>query len=589
MRGPSPRAACQLIAMGVETLPSLASLADVLRHRAETQPDERAYLLLSERGGEEAVLSFAELERRACLVAAQLSARLRKGDRALLVFPAGLDFMVAFFGCLVAGIIAVPMMVPRRASTQDSSAAIVADCGASLAMTSGDLASVRPDVIQRYRDAGLDWLLLDGEDAAARAPHIAVPAHQRDDIAFLQYTSGSTSSPKGVMVTHGSLLENLDMISLALGSTRSSTMLSWVPLYHDMGLILNALHSLYVGAPCILMPPVSFIRRPLAWLQAIHAYRAELTTAPNFAFDMCVSRFRAEHMADVDLSCWKLAMNAAEPVRADTIARFAATFAPYGFDARAIYPAYGLAEATVMVSGSRRGGGAVMRSVSRNAIQRDQVAHPSGEKDSCVVVGCGRSLAGERIAIVQPDSRRRLGPEEIGEVWVAGPNIARGYWQNQEATTAVFRARIDGEDGESWLRTGDLGFLDADGELFITGRIKDVIIIRGMNHYPQDIENSMQNSHPALRRHCGAAFTTVDESDDQRLILVQEVERAALQQISIEDICGNIREAVFNDHEVAVHAVVLIRPGTVPKTTSGKIQRSLARKLWQEGLLETLG
>jgi len=391
-----------------------------------------------------------------------------------------------------------------------------------------------------------------------------------------------------VVVTHGNLLENLEMIRLALGSTRASTIVSWVPLYHDMGLILNALHSLYVGAPCVLMPPVSFIRRPLAWLQAIHTYQAELTTAPNFAFDMCVSRFRAEQMKDVDLSCWKLAMNAAEPVRADTMARFAATFAPYGFDARVMYPAYGLAEATVMVSGSRRGGGPILRTVSRSAIQRNQITAPAGERDGCVVVGCGRSLAGERVAIVHPESHARLGPEEIGEVWVAGPNVTGGYWQNQEATTAVFRARIDGEDGEFWLRTGDLGFLDSGGELFITGRIKDVIIIRGMNHYPQDIENSMQDSHPALRRHCGAAFTIVDENSDERLVLVQEVERAAAQGISIEDISGNIREAVFNDHEVAVHAVVLIRPGSIPKTTSGKIQRSLTRKLWQEGLLEVL-
>ena len=575
--------------VGVESLPDLASLADLLAYRAREQPNDRAYVFLSERGGEEAVLTFAELERRAGMVAARLAAQLREGDRALLVFPAGLDFVVAFFGCLKAGVIAVPMMVPRRASTHDSRAAIVADCRPPLAMTTADLAAVRPDVIQRYRDAGLDWLLLDADDPAAGRPPLAVPPRGRTDIAFLQYTSGSTSSPKGVVVTHGNLLENLEMIRLALGSTRASTIVSWVPLYHDMGLILNALHSLYVGAPCVLMPPVSFIRRPLAWLQAIHTYQAELTTAPNFAFDMCVSRFRAEQMKDVDLSCWKLAMNAAEPVRADTMARFAATFAPYGFDARVMYPAYGLAEATVMVSGSRRGGGPILRTVSRSAIQRNQITAPAGERDGCVVVGCGRSLAGERVAIVHPESHARLGPEEIGEVWVAGPNVTGGYWQNQEATTAVFRARIDGEDGEFWLRTGDLGFLDSGGELFITGRIKDVIIIRGMNHYPQDIENSMQDSHPALRRHCGAAFTMVGENGDERLILVQEVERAAAQGISIEDISGSIREAVFNDHEVAVHAVVLIRPGSIPKTTSGKIQRSLTRKLWQEGLLEVLG
>jgi acyl-CoA synthetase (AMP-forming)/AMP-acid ligase II len=572
----------------VESLPDLASFADVLRYRAAVQPHDRAYVALSERGSQEAVLTFAELERRAAGVAAQLAARLRQGERVLLVFPAGLDFMVAFLGCLMAGVIAVPMMVPRRASTHDSSAAIVADCQPPLAMTTADLAAVRPDVIQRYRDAGLDWLLL-GDDAVASGAGAPIPPPGRDDVAFLQYTSGSTSSPKGVIVRHRNLLENLEMIRLALGSTRASTIVSWVPLYHDMGLILNALHSLYIGALCVLMPPVNFIRRPLAWLQAIHTYRAEVTTAPNFAFDMCVSRFRAEQMADVDLSCWKLAMNAAEPVRADTMARFAATFAPYGFDARATYPAYGLAEATVMVSGGHRGGGPVLRSISRGAIQNYQIADPAGEKDARVVVGCGRSLAGERIAIVHPESRRRLAREHIGEVWVAGPNVAGGYWRNEEATTSVFGARIEGEDGEAWMRTGDLGFLDSDGELFITGRIKDIIIIRGMNHYPQDIEDSMQDSHPALRRHCGAAFTIVDEHNEERLILVQEVERTARHQISIEDIAGCIREAVFNEHEIAIHKVVLIPPGAIPKTTSGKIQRSLTRKLWQEGRLEVLG
>jgi acyl-CoA synthetase (AMP-forming)/AMP-acid ligase II len=572
----------------VESLPGLASFADVLRYRAAVQPQDRAYVALSERGSQEAVLTFAELERRAADVAARLAARLRQGDRVLLVFPAGLDFMVAFLGCLMAGVIAVPMMVPRRASTHDSSAAIVADCQPPLAMTTADLAAVRPDVIQRYRDAGLDWLLL-GDDTVASGAGAPIPPPGRDDVAFLQYTSGSTSSPKGVIVRHRNLLENLEMIRLALRGTRASTIVSWVPLYHDMGLILNALHSLYVGALCVLMPPVNFIRRPLAWLQAIHTYRAEVTTAPNFAFDMCVSRFRAEQMEDVDLSCWKLAMNAAEPVRADTMARFAATFAPYGFDARATYPAYGLAEATVMVSGGRRGDGPVLRSISRGAIQNYQIADPAGERDVRVVVGCGRSLAGERIAIVHPESRRRLAGEHIGEVWVAGPNVAGGYWRNEEASASVFGARIEGEDGEVWMRTGDLGFLDAEGELFITGRIKDIIIIRGMNHYPQDIEDSMQDSHPALRRHCGAAFTIVDEHNEERLILVQEVERTARHQISTEDIAGCIREAVFNEHEIAIHKVVLIPPGAIPKTTSGKIQRGLTRKLWQEGRLEVLG
>ena len=408
----------------------------------------------------------------------------------------------------------------------------------------------------------------------------------RADVAFLQYTSGSTSDPKGVLVTHGNLIENLEMIRLTLGNTRCSTCANWVPLYHDMGLILNVLQSFYLGALCVLLAPVTFIQRPLTWLRAIHNYRAEVAGAPNFAFDLCVQRFRADQVKALDLSCWKLAFNAAEPVRADTIERFAATFGAYGFDPRAMYPLYGMAEATLLISSGQRGAGPVIRTVSLEAFRRNQIVAPISGGDVHRMVGCGRNIIGQRIAIVDPETRRRLDAERIGEVWVGGPHICKGYWYNRDATRATFQAHIEGED-ECWLRTGDLGFMDQSGELFITGRIKDLIIVRGINHYPQDIENTVYDSHPALRRHCGAAFSVLTENEE-KVVLIQEVERTHRRRLEIEEIVACIREAVANEHEIALDSIVLIQPGAIPKTTSGKIQRSLARQMWQQNSFEAL-
>jgi acyl-CoA synthetase (AMP-forming)/AMP-acid ligase II len=568
---------------------NFATLNDLLAARAAQQPDDRAYIFLSNRGSEEAVLTFAELDRRARAFAARLSERGRKGDRALLLFPPGLDFIVAFFGCQLAGIIAVPMMIPRRSSSRDSSASIVADCAPRFAIANPDLMTERADLTERFQGAGLEWLTLDSNAAPPAKQELSLPAVSRDDIAFLQYTSGSTSAPKGVIVTHANLLTNLEMIRIALSNTRRSAYVSWVPLYHDMGLIANVLQTLYLGSLCVLLAPVTFLQRPMTWLRAIHDYRAEVAGGPNFAFDLCVSRLNAEQMKDVDLSCWKLAFNAAEPIRADTIERFAAAFAPYGFDAQAIYPGYGMAEATLMISSGRRGAGAIKRIVSRDALQRHRAIPPANSEDAYVVIGCGQALAGERIAIVDPESRRALDAGCIGEVWAHGPHVAQGYWQQPEATASTFQARIEGQGDERWLRTGDLGFLDEAGELYITGRIKDLIIVRGINHYPQDIEHTVQNSHPALRKHGAAAFAVLDPRGAEKLVVVQEVERTQRHHISAEDIAGCIREAVVNEHDIAVDDVVLIRPGALPKTTSGKIQRNLTRQLWEQGLLETLG
>jgi len=575
----------------VETFSSLVAL---LKRRAESQPDERAYVFLGDRGVEEANITFRQLQNAALALAGRLKKIARPGDRAILVFPPGLEFLIAFFGCQIAQVIAVPMMMPRRQSARDSSAAIIANCEPIVALTSSSFAD-RKDLHARFSNERMQWLTVGMTDIEPGATGMPPPPDPQN-IAFLQYTSGSTSEPKGVAVSHANLLANLEMIRLALGTTKQSTFVNWVPLYHDMGLILNPLGSLYVGAMCVLMAPNGFMQRPLSWLRAIHDYRGEIGCSPNFGFDLCVSRYRADQMEGIDLSSWKVALNGAEPVHAETIRRFIETFAVHGFDPAAAYPGYGMAEATLMVAGGRRGSGHATRTISRSGLVAQAVGAPVDHADIRTLVSCGRALVNERIAIVEPDSRRRLPSDKIGEVWVNGPNVAGFYWRNPEATRTNLAAKIEDEDhgASSWLRTGDLGFLDEIGELFITGRIKDLIIIRGINHYPQDIECTVQALHPAFRQNCGAVFSVPDDRGEETpvieeaLVIVQEIERTARNVIDPAEMTNIIRRGVAAQHELFARHIVLIRPGALPKTTSGKIQRSLARRLWLERRFDDL-
>jgi acyl-CoA synthetase (AMP-forming)/AMP-acid ligase II len=557
--------------------------------RAAEWPDKKAVVFVPERGEADVHLTFAELQRRAYSAASRVVQYTVKGDRAILLVPTGLDFIVAFFGCLAAGVIAVPLMVPRRTAARDSSEAVIADCKPSVLITTSEVIETRPEVAERYRNRGVPLLTVSDMDCTRAVPHVSLPGISEEDIALLQYTSGSTSTPKGVVVRHCNLLANLEMVRLAMSNTEHSTSVGWVPLYHDMGLMMGVTQPLYLGATSVLMSPAGFMQRPLKWLRTIHRYRAEVTSAPNFAFDLCTARFDFGQMDGIDLSCWKLALNGAEPVRGDTIARFTKTFAPYGFGAGTMYPGYGLAEATLLVSGGVRGIMPITRRVSRSSLQNGKIAEPVAANDTQSVVSCGRSVAGQQIAIVDPATRSRMAGLRVGEIWVNGPNVTSGYWGNPAATAETFKARITGESGSDWLRTGDLGFLDDDGQLFITGRLKDVIIIRGLNHYPQDIERTVQDSHPALRRDCGAAFMVTDEADNQRLVVVQEIERTRRRNADLEAISRCVRQAVTRQHEIAVEMVVLIPSGSLPKTTSGKVQRSLTRKLWQEDSLSVLG
>jgi acyl-CoA synthetase (AMP-forming)/AMP-acid ligase II len=566
---------------------SLRSLPAVLARRATLHGNRQAFVFLPERGGTRPTLTFAELERRARGLAARLLMHAEPGDRALLLFPPGLDFVVGFFACLAAGIVAVPLMLPRRDSGRDASIAILNDCAPKLVLTGPEVFTARPDLIAWFQSAGPCMIADAVADAAA--PDTPLPQVGRGDLALLQYTSGSTSAPKGVMVTHGNLLANFEMIRLAMKNSSRSTCVNWVPLYHDMGLMMGVMQPVYVGALSVLMASAAFMMRPLSWLRAISEFRAEVSSAPNFAFDLCVSRARPEELDGVDLSCWKVALNGAEPVHSDTIARFASSFGRYGFDAGAMYPGYGLAEATLLVTGGTRGDGVATRWVSRTGLQEGYASPPTDPRDARELVSCGRDLRDEEVVVVDPDNLCLTPPGVVGEILVNGPNIAHGYWRDPVMTSAIFQARIrERSDGQIWLRTGDLGFLDETGALFVTGRIKDLIIIRGVNHYPQDIERTMQGAHPAHRRHGAAAFSVLDERNTESLVLVQEIDRAHRHHFNAEEINECIRREVTAAHGIAVHDIALIAPATLPKTTSGKVQRSLIRQLWMEGRLQLL-
>jgi acyl-CoA synthetase (AMP-forming)/AMP-acid ligase II len=563
------------------TVDHINTVVDLLRWRAQERGPALAYTWLEDRDDRETHLTYAQLDLKARALAAHLQALTRPGARALLVYSNGLDYLTAFFGCLYAGVIAVPVYPPRLNRSLDRLEAVVKDAGAVLALTT---AAVLGQIEGRRGDTtflqSLSWLATDSieeEEAGAwKTPELT-----SSNLAFLQYTSGSTGTPKGVMISHGNLLANQRMIQESFGHNTPFNAVGWLPLYHDMGLIGNALQPLYVGGKLVQMSPVSFLQKPRRWLEAISRYRATTSGAPNFAYDLCVRRISPEVIGALDLSCWRVAYVGAEPIRAATLERFAETFGPCGFRRTAFLCCYGMAEATLLVTGSQP---------SRTLAVEPEVlkvsrALPASCQTTAVqfLVGSGRAAKGTQIVIADPKTRKRLPPGRIGEIWIGGAQVALGYWGKKETTRETFHGRLADTGEGPLLRSGDLGFLH-QGELFVTGRIKDLIIVDGRNHYPQDIEWTVECSHSALRPNGGAAFA-VEHSGAERLVVVQEVERQALKS-SHQEIVAAIRRAVAEEHDVAVFDIQLLRPGGVPKTSSGKTQRSLCRQLYLSGSLD---
>ncbi len=556
-----------------------ASLVHALEELSSTIPTDIAYTFLPEGEDDELNITFRELEMRAKAVAARLQSLAHQGDRAALVYESSIEYIVALVGCFYAGIVAVPVYPPDPMRIRRTGArlrAILQDSQADIVLTSSSEAHRFGSYLEQ---AG--HVVITDEISAEDGSDYRRPEIGPQTLALLQYTSGSTGRPRGVMLTHANLMFNFEHIKKF--DEPNAVAVSWLPMYHDMGLIGLVLQVLQSGRRTVLMSPLSFVKRPVRWLKAITKYRAYATSGPSFAYDLCVQKISDEEMAELDLSCWTLACNGAEPVRPDTMRRFAERFAAVGFRNETFYPCYGLAEATLIVSGGDKSAPPIIRSFDPHELAGNHVV-PVAAGVGRAIVGCGVSVDRQEIAIVDPVTLKRSAPDHIGEIWVRGPGVALGYWNNRAATAETFQATLPGEKG-TFLRTGDMGFL-ADGELFVTGRIKDLIIVRGRNHYPQDIERTVEVCHPALRRDHVVSFG-VDVHGEERVVVVCGVMRA--QKLNQEELFSAVRGALAQEHELGPHAIVLVKGSEIPRTSSGKLQRRGCKDLYLRGELEIVG
>ncbi len=562
------------------------TLVDILKTRALHQPKQTAYTFLVNGETEEISLTYQELDQQAKAIAYELKNIKAIGKKALLLYPSGLEFIAAFFGCLYAGVVAVPANPPRRNQRLTRLQAIVKDTQPTIVLTTTPILNdIEHSFKQEPELTTLSCIPTENIDINL-AQDLQLPQVTTDNLAFLQYTSGSTSVPKGVMITHGNLMHNEEMIKTAFQHTEKTVVVGWLPLFHDMGLIGNVLQPLYMGIPSIFMSPVAFLQKPWRWLSAISHYQATSSGGPNFAYDLCVNNITLSEQQSLDLSNWDLAFNGSEPVQAKTMQQFADTFASCGFRQKAFYPCYGMAETTLFVTGRVKTTPQVLQTVNADSLAQNQVVVECKNENSYVLVSCGKAWCDQQVIIVNPETLLQCPSDQVGEIWVSGASVASGYWGRTEETEHTFRAYLADTGAVPFLRTGDLGFLH-DNQLFITGRLKDVIIIRGQNYYPQDIEMTVEKSHPALHPSCGAAFS-VDIDNSERLVIVQEVERSYLRKLDGPEVVGNIREAITSQHSLQVYAVVLIKTNSIPKTSSGKIQRHACRSGFLAGNLNVV-
>ena len=567
---------------------SVLSVGDILLRRARQHPGRVLFRFLDEQGREEDVLTYGDAWRRSSVIAAELAGQGAAGDRIALFYPAGLDFIVAFLGCLLAGRIAVPLNLPSRRRV-DRCQRILRDCGCRQVLTVAALEEGLRDILAVDADLPLAWLATDTlRDEAEVAAVLPPPADDR--IAFLQYTSGSTSHPKGVMVSQRNITTNLRMMRNAWELDHRSNTVFWQPHHHDMGLILGQLLPIMLGNETVLMGPNTFVRQPLIWLDAISRYRAVLAGGPNFAYELAAQRWQPGRLEDCDLSSWRIALNGADVVRATTLERFAATFGPLGYRPATMVPCYGLAEATLFVSGGPVSELPRLRSIDARAAESERRVTDDLGGTGRIVVGCGLPSQEIDIAIVDPATGERLEADRLGEIWVSGATNALGYWQLPEQSAAIFAAEIADEPGCRYMRTGDIGFIGADdGQVYICGRMKDLLIVDGRNLHPEDVEYTIIESHPLIKPQSCAVFED-ERGEQRRLVAVVEADRELKRALpDIEKVLRmQVRRAVSEEHGVAIADIVFIAPATLRKTTSGKVQRSLMKQLYQQDGLDML-
>lgn len=570
------------------------STFETLIASSRRDPQRNRLTFLHEDGGVEALCGRDLIDRTEAL-AAGLQSISKPGDRILLAYPAGPEFIVGFLACQRASLIPVPVSYPKPRRPISRYRRIATDSQAALALTNQAML----EVIDPRTLEGVAWYSEQSWSADPETLQPALPPGSGDQTVFLQYTSGSTSDPKGVMVTHNNLMANLQAIregfQIDLLDAEHRVVCGWLPAYHDMGLVGLILAALYHDGHAVMMSPSSFVQRPSRWLRAISDYRAAVTVAPCFGYDWAAEKIQDADLEGVDLSCLNLAACGAEPIFDPVLRRFSKRFEPLGFHHQAFYPCYGLAESTLMVTGTDRGGrdatvdgvehlpGPVTQVISRQGLRESRAIEPASPSDEQLVISSGLMAKDTLVVIADPNTAEPLPENAVGEIRVHSPSVAAGYWNHHELTEEVFHTRLSG-DKRRFLRTGDLGFL-REGQLYVTGRLKDTIIIAGQNHYPQDIERSVTVSHPKLQGFAGAAFA-VNGEQGERLVMVHEIARGATAD-DHQEIIRAIRMAIARSHELAVDEVVLIRPAALPRTSSGKVQRNLCRTLFLEGSLKT--
>ena len=580
---------------------SFSNLVDLLRDRAEHKPDQLAYRFLADGETSQQTLTYLQLHQQAVQIASYLQSFLSPGDRVLVVYPysAGLEFIAAFFGCLYAGAIAVtdnppvsPQAIVKLQTRLESSQCRAILSTKALIEQLKIQFSVEKEEETR-RGTSLRWVATDDLLDQNLAIDWQKPPINGDTVAFLQYTSGSTGTPKGVIVTHGNVLHNSAIIYKAFGHHNHSKGLIWLPLFHDMGLIGGVVQPLYGSFPVTLMSPVALVQKPFRWLEAISEYQATTSGGPNFAYDLVCRTATPEKLEQLDLSSWDVAFSGAEPVRWDTLKRFAEIFGPCGFKPEAFYPCYGMAETTLFISGVHKHQTPNILWVDPVALEHNQViqtqetslANNPQSRKTRSLVSCGFPWLGDEVMIVDPQELTPRDADQVGEILVSGKGVGLGYWDKPEDTETTFRVYVEGRG--PYLRTGDLGFLQ-DGELYITGRIKDMMILWGRNRYPQEIEATLDTCHPAIRAGHSAAFSVETELGEQ-LIIAAEIERRYLRNLNVEEVVNAIRQAIAEQNTVDVFAIVLLKTTTIPKTTSGKIQRRACRTKFLEGSLDSVG
>lgn len=561
---------------------SIRTLVDMLRATADSAGDNLAFTFRQSDDVEQC-LTFGELDHRARRFAVRLSDRMAPGSRALLVFPPGFDFLEAFFGCLYAGVIAVPLQAPPLDHLEerlDVIDLIRAETDAEAFLCDSLVGSFREQIV-RIRSSLQRLWWVDASEPGCGGDDWVDPGVTEDAIAYLQFTSGSTGHPKGVVLRHRQLLANQAQISETMAFSAESVMASWLPMYHDMGLIGCVMQPIYRRFPSHLMSPLDFLSRPVRWLELVARHRATVSGAPNFAYELCARKVGPADIAALDLSSWRVAFCGAEPVKPDTMRRFARQFAPAGFDASALFPCYGLAEAALLVTGVEVGGGHHARTLDRAARRKGATVPAVENGDRIEVSSSGRPATGNRIVVVDPAAGHRLPDGCEGEIWLRGPSVAGGYWRNQDASEATFVASLEGEVGP-WLRTGDLGVV-LEGELYVTGRLKEVLIVRGRNVHPHDVEAAVQAADTRFRPGCGAVFAI---EDDERVVLVQETTET--DPGALADLVRVARRAASRSAGIDLEEVVLVAARTVPKTSSGKVRRRRCMELLLKDEIEAL-